>query len=70
MRVEEAIRQLIQEKGMKQTFIAKKLKVLPNTVSQTLLGKRKLSADELMKYCEILDLSPQDLYEYANNKSN
>ncbi len=62
MRVNERLKKYVEEKGMKQRALAEKTGFSDNQVSQTLNGKRSISADELEVYCNALNISPNDIY--------
>lgn len=55
--VSSRIANYIEQKGIKQIAIAKAIGITPQAMSETLLGKRKLSADEYGDICKFLGVS-------------
>lgn len=60
------IARYIDDKGIKQNVIATAIDVSPQTLSQTLLGKRTLTADEYGDICKFLGV-PYDQF-FANDE--
>lgn len=54
MQVYKRIKDYISERGIKQTVLAQKCGITPNTMSAILTGRRTLYADELEKICKAL----------------
>ena len=50
------IKRYLDENGIKYTFLAEKLGISMNILSPILNGKRKISADEYLEICRVLDL--------------
>lgn len=65
MKISNAIANYIDEKGIKQSFLAKKTDLSCNTVSNMLNGKRKLEVDEYAKICEALNVSFDFFYDLS-----
>jgi len=59
----DKIRELIYVKGYKQTFIAQKLDILPNTFYCKLLGRSKFSNVELGIMADVLQVSVNEFFE-------
>lgn len=57
------LKQLVDGRGIRYTFIADKTGIPINAISQTFLGKRKLTADELFAICDATGIDPNDLRE-------
>ena len=55
------LKEIIKSKGMKQTFIAKKIGVSVVTVSNWVQEKSTPSEKHLKKLCELLNVSVKDL---------
>ena len=55
--ISDQIAQYLKDEGIKQSFISKKTGIGKVTLSQTLLGKRKLPADEYKLICDALGVS-------------
>lgn len=62
MELNKKIAKCIEERGIKQNHIASCLGVKANTVSQILLGHRKISAIEFMTLCSALDVDPREFF--------
>ena len=60
------LRNVIKDKGYKQSVIAKKANLSPVKFSQILNLERKLEANELYDVCFALDMTPMELKEYTS----
>ena len=56
------IKQVIKEKGIKQTYICDKLGINESVLSLIINGKRKPNQDRLKALARILNVSIKDLY--------
>ena len=63
MAIHENIKRIIDERGLKQTYIARKVGLSANSMSSILAGKRHLRAEELVKIAAVLNVSVQSLVE-------
>ena len=54
--VAEKLAQYIEEKGFKQSVIAKAVGMSPQAMSETLAGRRTLSADEYRDICDFIEV--------------
>lgn len=70
MRVNERLKNYIEYIGIKQRVIAEKTGFSENKVSQTLNGRRVISAEELEIYCNALNITPNDVYNFRNNQES
>ncbi len=59
MNANEKIKKYLEEHGISQAFLAKKLCFSNTRMSMMINGKRKMTADDLFKICKILDVSPE-----------
>ncbi len=50
----EKLRNVIQERGLKQKAVAKEAEILPETFSLILTGKRKCGLEEYIRICKAL----------------
>ena len=64
MKVNERLKNHIEHIGIKQRVIAEKTGFSENKVSQTLNGRRVISAEELEIYCNALKNTPNDIYQF------
>lgn len=53
----QKVREYIEEKGFKQAAIARKASMTRQALSDSLNGKRQISADEYVRICDALDVS-------------
>lgn len=58
MKVYEKIKKYMEENGIKQNYVSEKTGIPENTLSSTLNGKRKLSADEFFSIILALGIDP------------
>jgi len=55
------IKEVLEEKGIKQTWLAEKLDKSYNMVNSYVQNRRQPSLDDLYKIAEILDVNAKDL---------
>lgn len=58
MRINEQLNAYVSENGIKQTHIAQKTGLSPDTISKILNGNRRMLADEFLMICAALDIDP------------
>lgn len=63
MRAYEAIRNRMEENGIKQVFVAEKAQISPTLFQRSLDGKRKIPADEFIRICRVLNMDLADFSE-------
>ncbi len=56
------IKQYLEERGIKQSFLRKKLGMSPSTCNAMLNGNRGISAEEYFKICDALGV-PLDYFK-------
>jgi|TARA_R110000824_G_scaffold70866_2_gene181671 putative transcriptional regulator len=56
------IKEILREKGIKQTYICKELGINESVLSLIINGKRKPSQERLKALAKILNVSIKDLY--------
>ena len=61
MSVSQRLSQIIDEKGVTYTFLSKKTGIPVNAISGSMLGKRRLTADEFVRICIVLNIDLEDL---------
>ena len=61
------IKEVLDEKGIKQTWLAEKLKKSYNMVNSYVQNRRQPSLEDLYKIAEILDVNAKDLQNENNN---
>lgn len=63
------IKEVLEEKGIKQTWLAEKLGKSYNMVNSYVQNRRQPSIDDLYKIAEILDVEAKDLL-HPNRMNN
>lgn len=58
MKVYEKIKKYMDDNGIKQNYVAEKIGIAENTLSQKLTGKSKLYADEFVSIILVLGVDP------------
>lgn len=61
MTVAQEIKSLVDEKGISYTFISAKTGIPVDAISKTFMGKRKLTADEMIAICSVTGIDLSDL---------
>lgn len=61
MAVAERLKQLVDDKGVTYSFIASKTGIPVDAISKSLLGKRRLPADELVDICNVVGIELNEL---------
>lgn len=69
MSVSERLKFLIEEKGVTYTFISSKTNIPVDAISKSLLGKRRLPADEMVAICKAAGINLREL-EKANGRKD
>lgn len=59
-------KKLIEEKGYKQIFIAKKINVTEKQLSDMLNHRRKIDLYTISLLCNALEVSPNELFGYKS----
>lgn len=59
--IREFLADYLTERGIKQSFIAEKTGIAPDTVSKILNGHRKILADEFLSICRALDIPQHEM---------
>lgn len=60
MNINMKIAQIVTERGIKQTYIAEKTGWSNDKVSKMLRGALKMTAEDFLTLCAVLDLNPSD----------
>ena len=66
--MENNIKQIIKEKGIKQIYICKELGINESVLSLIINGKRKPSQDRLRALARILNVSIKQMYPHCEVK--
>lgn len=62
------LKEILKKKGLKQLFLAQALHTSSVTISKWATGKSMPSVESLIRLCEILDVSLDDLVIIEKNK--
>ncbi len=68
MEVIEKIRMLRLSKGYSQEYIASRIGIETVNYGRIERGQAKLTVERLLKICEILEVSPSDLFDEKQNQ--
>ena len=60
MKINVKINQIVEQRGIKQTYIAEKTGWSNDKVSKLLRGVQKITAEDFLTLCSVLDLNPSD----------
>lgn len=63
--VAEKLKTVISQRGITYSAISRATGVPVNSISRSFLGKRKMTADEMIKICTFLNLDLNDFSESA-----
>lgn len=58
MSINEQLNKYVEEKGIKQSYIARETGLTADTVSKIMNGNRRILADEFLIICRALDIDP------------
>ena len=59
MSINSKLKEYMDERGIKQSFLCEKTGMTADSVSRILRGSRKISAEEFLKICTVLKLDPR-----------
>lgn len=61
------IRAIINERGLKQKFIAEHMDISPKKLSDMLNGHMRIYPEGIFKICSALGVTPNDIYGVSNS---
>ena len=64
MKITQIIMKILEEKGLKKCAVAQKAGYSPQQFSDMLNGRRKIYCDDIPKLCEVLQVTPNELFGY------
>ncbi len=67
--VRKSIKRIINEKGYKQKFIAKKAGYSENTMSNIINNRKKINEDDILKIAAALEVTPNELFYLEPGKN-
>ena len=70
MHAAEVLKEIIDGKGIKYTYIASKTGISVNNISRSLSGKRRLPADEMVKICVAVGIDLNEMVNSARSRDD
>lgn len=70
MNIPMRLKEIINTEGYTQTAIARKLGMNPKTFSAMLNGRKLILGSHIPKLCEVLKISPNELFDYRSEKTD
>lgn len=67
MAVAARLKQLVDDKGVTYSFISSRTGIPVDAISKSLLGKRRLPADELVNICNVVGIELNELQPARTN---
>ena len=64
----DQIASIIEDKAMKQSTIAARAGLTPDKLCATLKGRRRMDANELLRVCAAMDMTPEQVANYQPKK--
>ena len=55
---------IINERGMKQKYVAQQMGLSANQLSAMFYGRKKVDSTTVLKFCKVLNTTPNALYGY------
>ena len=59
------LREIMESRVIKQTYICEKTGLSPDAVSRIMNGTRKVTGEELLMFCDLFDVDPRSLRQPA-----
>lgn len=63
--IRDGLKKAIHQSGMKQTVVAERAGLKANQLCDIINKRRKLEANELIRLCHTIGLTPEKMYELA-----
>lgn len=60
-KIVDLLNKKITDNGIKQSYISKQTNIPVDTISKILSGKRKITAEEFLKICKVLDVRQSEI---------
>ena len=70
MDIRDNLSAIIREKAFVQAEIARRSGLTPVKLGAVLAKKRKLDANELLRVCEVISITPDEVANYQNSQEN
>ena len=68
--VRENLRMAVTRSGYKQAVIAERSNLTADKLSSILNLNRKLEANEMFEICNVLGITPNELFSFSNEQPN
>lgn len=65
MSINIKLKKIVEDRGIKQSYICEKTGMTADCVSRILNSTRKVTGEELLDICELLEIDPRDLRNRA-----
>lgn len=62
MNVNERLKKIVEERGIKQSFLCEQTGMTPDAISRILNSNRKVTADEFLNICQVLNVDPRQFF--------
>lgn len=59
------LKEIIESRGIKQSYICEKIGMTPDALSRILNSTRKITGEELLNLCDLLNIDPRSLRQSA-----
>lgn len=59
------LKEIIESRGIKQSYISERIGITTDAISRILNGTRKITGEELLNICDLLDIDPRSLRKTA-----
>ena len=59
------LKEIIESRGIKQSYISEQIGMTTDAISRILKGTRKITGEELLNICDLLDIDPRSLRKTA-----
>jgi DNA-binding Xre family transcriptional regulator len=67
--VAEKINTLIEQKGLKKLYVASKVGISGQKLSDILAGRALVRVEMIPKFCEVLQVEPNDLFKEGRDEN-
>lgn len=64
MNITKTINRIIAERGLKKQSVAREIGITPQQFSAMLSGRRIIKVEDISALCDVLEISPNELFEY------
>ena len=66
--IAENVKKILQQQGTKQNFLAEKAGYKIGTFSNMMNGRKTITPFDIIKLCDVLNVTPNDLFSIGNQK--